>query len=484
MGSNLQSNDGKNTPIWTVNSNAGVAAQWGFSGAETRQRLLDPSKTEVDPRGKVPDNIDTIGDKAAISKRGWGEISKQFYGDFLVWLERMLNDSPAERESLLASLSGNGADQAAQALSPEDGAFLPLTDDEIKGLRKYYLPVHACGYNWLQSNEESAKTDLVKRINEITKIYNTKYMRCNQVILVTHSMGGLVSRACSELAGLRPQIAGIVHGAQPAIGASVAYRRCKVGMWDEDAGVALVMGTNGPKVVAVFSNSPGALQLLPSQDYSNNWLTVLGHNGQLLKQVPESDPYGEIYGVRDKWWGLIDESWLQTSATQKITWGAYKDNLAIAQDFHSRLSGHFHSTTYVFYGDDPAHPSFEKLTWQVTSGATAKSDYTPLDDIPDLSYSQVKYDGDNAVYIDGKPGFFGGQNYTWQIKLDMQDGTGDGTVPDSSGNSPARTSKPASNIKQQFKLGGFEHSGAYENAAARLTTLYSITKIVAKVTAK
>ena len=88
------------------------------------------------------------------------------------------------------------------------------------------MPVHAVGYNWLASNALAAKK-LRDEINRITAQYNKGQFSCEQVILVTHSMGGLVARACAQLPGMADKIAGISHGVMPATGAAVAYRRCK-----------------------------------------------------------------------------------------------------------------------------------------------------------------------------------------------------------------------------------------------------------------
>ncbi|MCK0745600.1 esterase/lipase family protein, partial [Chromohalobacter nigrandesensis] len=68
----------------------------------------------------------------------------------------------------------------------------------VHTLGRFNFPVHACGYNWLQSNTDSAAT-LAKRVDEIIAGYRRARMTCDQAILVTHSMGGLVARYCSEV---------------------------------------------------------------------------------------------------------------------------------------------------------------------------------------------------------------------------------------------------------------------------------------------
>ena len=63
----------------------------------------------------------------------------------------------------------------------------------------------------------------------------------------------------------------------------------------------------------------------------------------------------------------------------------------------------------------------------------------------------------------------------WELHSEMQDSSGDGTVPTSSGRMPGI--RGAGNIKQQFRLTGFGHEKSYQNALAQSATLLSITKI-------
>jgi triacylglycerol esterase/lipase EstA (alpha/beta hydrolase family) len=66
--------------------------------------------------------------------------------------------------------------------------------------------------------------------------------KCEKVILVTHSMGGLVARYYSELLDGdfgQKNILGIVHGVMPDRGAPMAYKRMKAG---EAVPVGLVIG--------------------------------------------------------------------------------------------------------------------------------------------------------------------------------------------------------------------------------------------------
>lgn len=96
MGSNLMSNDERRTEVWRLDTTAGLplglARRMSFSGAATRQRLMHPARTAVDPRGAVPSRTaGSVSRKQQYSdERFWGEISEGSYHSFLVWLEDVL----------------------------------------------------------------------------------------------------------------------------------------------------------------------------------------------------------------------------------------------------------------------------------------------------------------------------------------------------------------------------------------------------------
>ena len=84
------------------------------------------------------------------------------------------------------------------------------------------LPVYAFGYDWVDSCRESGKA-LQKFIMDI---------KADKVIIISHSMGGLVTR--HALAGegggaVAAKVLGVVHGAQPVHGAPDAYHRAIAG---------------------------------------------------------------------------------------------------------------------------------------------------------------------------------------------------------------------------------------------------------------
>src|SRR4051812_6269596 len=100
---------------------------------------------------------------------------------------------------------------------------------------------------------------IATRINQVMDDLNQSGYECNQVIVVTHSMGGLVGRALvhPDYGNLQDKVLGIVHGVMPAIGAPAAYKRMRAGFEDggmmsgpEESLAAKVAGNYGNEVTA------------------------------------------------------------------------------------------------------------------------------------------------------------------------------------------------------------------------------------------
>lgn len=519
MGSNLMSNDAERGKVWrldtTLGQPLGLARRMSFSGPATRQRRMHPARTTVDPRGAVPSSpVGSVSTRQQYrDERHWGEISEGSYHGFLLWLEERLNGqdtNPANWQDFyytaVSATPRPGERRQEPVLHPgipmrmrafDPGRFVEssgvrrqsveaLTSDDLLKRSKFRMPVYACGYNWLDSNTQAALR-LRARIDSIIQSNNRNGFKCDQVILVTHSMGGLVARACAALPGMADKIAGVVHGVMPAVGAAVAYRRCKVGMRDENFVAGLVIGSNGREVTAVFAQAPGALQLLPTAEYQRGWLTLADNRGREVLSTPAADPYSEIYLRKDRWWALVRPEWLRPSGGRPLQWDEYVLNVHSARDFHREVRGKYHPCTYVYYGADAAIGSFERVHWRMESGLRPDNTRPPSGrEVGDMTFGDIRDSGSSPLHVGGRAEFVhggawgGGSTYEssyWQLHAAMQDGGGDGTVPSSSGRAPLFTAASQANIRQQFRMHGFEHEPSYNDARARSATLFSIQKI-------
>ncbi|MDM0111189.1 hypothetical protein QTI66_03460 [Variovorax sp. J22R133] len=529
MGSNLKGNGNIHTgsaPVWRLDNSLGAPLGLLFDkikeGPGKRQKLLHPDRTVVDPGGAVPSNaVGSIANRDEYIARGWGEVGEGSYHSYLKFLEEELNGKP-DANGVRKPNATNVIRQLLEGRKKNDpgkNIWTPLrcfeepTEDELKALARCRMPVYACGYNWLDDNKIAAKL-LLKRIKEVIARNHTQKIECKQVMIITHSMGGLVSRACAKLDGAEKLIAGIINGVMPANGAAVAYRRCKVGMWDESVKASLVIGTTGRQVTAVFAQAPGALELLPTQNYSNDnkdnndnkcnkdnkdnkdnkynrgWLEVHGPDGKsIAATLPATDPYEEIYKRNDRWWALVKEEWLTPSGGVPISWGDYLDFLETAKKFHTTLTSQdYHQHTHAFFGDADKKGetrSFERVTWKMTKGHRQPLGGTKAPtpaQVYEMSAQEVRMTGSNPERVGGERVINAETNTldyetsSWDLAAAGQDGSGDGTVPASSGRAPLDCAK----VLQVFKIKGVEHEPAYKDDTVQKLSLYSLCKLVSK----
>ncbi len=254
--------------------------------------------------------------------------------------------SPAERKALLI---GNGPAYDPNYLevdnaTPPGNGYQGLLEDYLAYLNKlnannwgalgkyFVFPVYAFGYNWSASNRTSGEK-LAQRIDEIITESRKVTLLCEKVILMTHSMGGLVARAAMKLSGAEGKVIGVVHGVQPAYGAVAAYTRIKGGFeGNYFSPTTSCLGPTGRDVTALLANSIGGLQLLPGREYqtskgSTRWLQIPEQpsGSRFLPQA--NDPFNDIYRVpavvspeagkgasHNRYWGLVEPALLTPEA--------------------------------------------------------------------------------------------------------------------------------------------------------------------------
>ncbi|MEE3664140.1 hypothetical protein V2I52_19830 [Brenneria sp. g21c3] len=467
MGSNLKTSGKEGTPVWRLDSAAEIALTWFGASAEKRKKRLNPGKTVVDDGGKVDESDNERFLLRSRRQRGWGSVAYTSYAPFLAWLQAALNDFSAygmgERHQLV------GRDLAAEI------GELALQEEEVKQSYNYLFPVFAVGYNWLESNKNSAEY-LNKKVTEIINFYNSKGKRCEKAILVTHSMGGLVARHYSECLGGRDCVLGMVHGVMPARGAAATYRRMKAGTEYAEGNylswaAAQVLGDDGEKMTAVLSQAPGPLQLLPGRDYGMRWLKIL--DGENVSFYPKEDPYSEIYLVRDKWWGLCDEQLINPGGKRsQRDWDMFssmiKDHI---RSFIENLSGKYHPNTYAFYSAASAHPAYGDVCWRAETPAIESwMNQGRMRHAPDARVVGERQAGVTRKVATplGGEGWASGMRQTYRLLPPTE--AGDGTVPLRSGRIPSGYLRSRCQV-------AVEHEPAYQDEKARLFTLRAIVRI-------
>lgn len=381
MGSNLMAGEeGKSRIIWRGDSELKVYGQWAGKGGGKRRELLNPDSTMVDNRGDINSTIySPCSDDGQLfpsrRERGWGEVLSFSYGKFLSVLQgALLDDWQQQKGGVLSQLVDKRlADDKNSHIVGES----VMTMDELNHFQQFLFPLHVYGYNWLQDNKTSAE-GLVACIDKVINLY--KYQHGHgmpfpageeKVIIVTHSMGGLVARYASQISGAQDKILGIVHGVIPDLGSPAAYRRMKVGAKQEGMAGA-VLGNTAEELMPVLARAPAPLQLLPSAKYLSGapWLTVEGANDDDsdVKLPKEGDPFGEIYLNKTLWYRLYESDIIDKDpVVSEGNWAEYFRLVdRPVRELMSKLDEKgYHPNTYVFYGHKIE--SDGTLAWKKTS---------------------------------------------------------------------------------------------------------------------
>lgn len=450
--------------------------------------LIDDPK--ADPNHPLANNRLSFTAAQKARARGWSEVMFKAYGDIIKRMEYQLNDmlrghGANAKLSPIWTPAGNhpGPVRSERAVMRDPSAFgatgaAALTEAEIKRIGNCWYPVHAFGYNWLKSNGEEAKS-LAPKIEKLIQTYNENGFHCPGVILVTHSMGGILARALihPDYGNIKSKVLGIVHGVMPTTGAAAAYKRMRAGFEGggiEDNIIQGVLGDDGAKVTAVLANAQGGLELLPTAAYGMQWLHVQDQNGNFLARLPQGDAADEIYALGpQKWWRLINPEWIDPArqlgkplqeggkTKEQIGPKATMRRVINAMKFANAIENTFHERTYAHYGNDPEHRAWNEVSWRVVDGDAAKAG-------DPANWTLVPGEkGDNKKGLLKVRGSYGVE---LTLKLQPPLAAADGTVP---------VERSASKVKAKVKFTqrGYDHQDSYKNLDAGASTLYGIVRI-------
>ena len=485
---------------------------WLGRGPAERQLLLNRENVEVDDRGLIAEGENhhpgamgsvhsTPSGRTELSElplakaraRGWGQISWYSYGPFVDWLEEQLNGGAMESGSPNAVL--NELLRMCGAVPPGiAGGASPLSEEQINKLLDIYFPVHALGYNWLNSNLDSGE-EVARGIEAIIQQYQERHV-CEKVIVVTHSMGGLVARAASEASGARDSILAVIHGVMPTDGAALFYKRLIGGGFGEGEGIlgsiegymtAEVLGATAQETTPVLGHAPGPLELAPNQLYNGGrpWLFIKAAAGGTLKSLPESgNPYDDIYRAGREWWRAINPDWLNP-AQQPDSLANHVKALAKAQGYHATLGNTgFHPETYAHYGRDGEQKIWGTITWTATAmeamrggpgnlaQAWQKRPGEPIANDPADWAVTYQWGGRPTRSVDD------GLNEQVRCEIEPAADPGDGTMPADQGAAGVYRANP----KVLCVTAGHDHQGSYGSDDVRHFVIDAVTRAVASVT--
>ncbi|WP_300758734.1 hypothetical protein, partial [Janthinobacterium sp.] len=299
--------------------------------------------------------------------RGWSEVLfAGAYGDMLRTAELHLNNmlSNGKVHPLWRQTSGLGAMlmQDPSTFGAASGAA--ITESDLKKIAACWYPVHAMGYNFLKSNGVSAVV-IAKRLRGLLNGYQKRGFKCDEVIIVTHSMGGLLARALIHpsygkmLDDKEVKILGIYHNVMPTIGAAGAYKRMRFGFQEKEGTAAeieaRILGIDGQHATAILANAPAPLEMMPGAAYGQNWLKVVDIQGKELWSWPQSGTTAldSIYlQPAQAWWRLINPDWVNPAHIKERNGGGIKntmERLRTSSKFLQSIERTFHPTTYASY---------------------------------------------------------------------------------------------------------------------------------------
>jgi pimeloyl-ACP methyl ester carboxylesterase len=518
--------------------------------AADRQKLLDPNNTEVDDNGPAhPDESSKAllaiaegkTDAERAKWRGWGQLYGLSYSEILSVLEKTLAlvfDPTSQGKKLTSTWETLVMSRQDATMLGAQKPFVPLQETHLRDAADVLYPVHGVGYNWLQSNKKSGEW-LSEEIERITAHYRKKGKACEKVIVVTHSMGGLVARACAQEPGMAERILGIVHGVMPAIGAPATYKRFRAGFESIEQ---VLLGRNAAECTAVMANAPGPLELLPSAQYktksdqgTRHWLRAsylaINSQGQVQDKdvlLGDGDPYADIYlNNSQNWWKLVREDLIDPAgrkekdkpkkkgemlAQDDATFSDFQKfqlNMDRARELHDYIEDKYHPVTYAYYAADAKQLAWNEVHWkseksidddlrlaQISSddmngevslsfgervAANSKADNSE-DQGGSSGVGKNKSDSTvNIVEVKGANTSSVAEKKSYRFQLQKAKGPGDGTVPEESGSAPSPF------VLQIFKHEGkakghesYDHQNSYKAKLAQASTLYSIVKIVAE----
>lgn len=528
MGTNLRSKKDKKITWRPPNADLagaldliGQLLQYAVKSTKERANDLTTPAVEIDPSGPV-DPGDSGLPKNVLVARGWGALMRSSYHPFMGKLQHQLNQlSVYDFKRCEADLQEWAKEQGLEAPADwgaEGGE--PLTKEEILHSANYQFDIWAGGYNWLQSNRDSGAAIKEAIENVILPYYNEgkkvtvkeapdgegknecsiqrkKPSRplAEKVIVVTHSMGGLVSRSLTEIHQC-DKVMGVSHGVQPATGAPATYKRMRSGF---EGAEQLFLGRNAADVVAILSQAPGGLELLPTADYNDGkpWLKVRDKNDKdkVILALPENgDPYEEIYNS-PAWYGMVPEANLglmtpgeklgNSNSDDESPRKALKKTIDKVREFHEAIEKKYKTPTYAHYGAQGKRDKDKERGGVLGSGLMASKNL--------FTWGEVAWEGEGVSKM--TPGQIliadddgnGELKTTSRIKLSIgePDCPGDGTVPLPSGEAPGKAGIALSFAHGHGNPGkcneyfSYDHQGSYGDKHGRslYASMYAIIKI-------
>lgn len=217
--------------------------------------------------------------------------------------------------------------------------------------------IWCCGYDYRRDNIDSGLA-LKNFINDVVRPTSPI-----KPIIVTHSMGGLVTRAACAVHGMEDMVSGVIHTMMPTYGAAEAYGSQKHGSMNFP--FSRLIGDTREEINCVSAGVTGMFQLMPCGQYPRrDWATFDSRlASHLIPQQTYSldNPY-EIYRERSGHYGVANH---ETFNANVVNTGANRyvhntqrllrhilANIDASENYHHRqVRNYCHPRTWILAGD-------------------------------------------------------------------------------------------------------------------------------------
>ena len=418
--------------------------------------------------------------------RGWSEVLfAGAYGTMLRAAELHLNNmiSDGKPHPVWRQTNGLGTLLLQDPTNFGASSGKAITVSDLKKISPCWYPVHAMGYNFIKSNGVSAVT-IAERLRGLVKGYQERGFKCNEVIIVTHSMGGLLARALIHpsygkmLDDKDVKILGIYHNVMPTIGAAGAYKRMRFGFQEREGSIAeieaSVLGINGMHATAILANAPAPLEMMPGAAYGQNWLKIVDAQDKILWSWPrdKATALESIYlQPANAWWRLINPNWVNPADLPYEKGGGIErtmERIKYASKFLSSIEKKFHPNTYASYCDSRNFLSYGDVVFKLIDGLYSGSNdpWNKFEPLPE-KWKLLEDDSKGQLLVQA-----GGKNLN--LKLQSASARGDGTVPS---DRSARHITGTLFIHGMAEANGYDHQNSYADTNVMASMLYSIVQI-------
>lgn len=321
MGSRIEREDGSER-IWDPDRTRFML--WLMSQSpNSLTRLYDHRLTRGRTMGTIydSDNAELDGNRDRAERmngrsrtdRNWGSVSWEYYGDGALGIQR--------------------------DIAPSGGVLWCF------------------GYDWRRSNLDNGL--LLKRFVDETVRPTSRF----KPVVVTHSMGGLVTRAACAEHGMESMVSGVIHTMMPTYGAADAYGAPKHGRMSFP--FKYLVGDSQLEIACVTSGVTGMFELMPNSIYPDrSWLTI---DSRLDSQCDPPGPYPvsqphRMYREANGLVGLVRHETFNANVvnvganryvqqTRRVL-GRILDNIDSAESYHEqRIRDYCHPVTWLIAGN-------------------------------------------------------------------------------------------------------------------------------------